>query len=473
MANSKKSLKNSAFLNRKAKRDLKTPAHALSEQLDAFLLEHLPTGDLNPILLLALSGGLDSIVLLHLLAEASTKLPFTLHALHVHHGLSPNADNWAEFCAAQCRQLDVPLQIVHVHVARNPDYKNSEQGIEAEARQLRYQALFDYRIDKCRPDFVLTAHHQDDQAETLLLQLFRGAGVKGLASMAAVDKPRRLLRPLLNVSRQTLQDYALQRHLAWCDDESNDNTQYDRNFVRHEVMPVLASRFKGVQAVLARTASHMAEASEMLEALAAQDAEKVLTDNTLCLLGLSQLSITRAKNLLRWWFSQNGLAMPAADYLNEIIAQLLHSKKDADLNIKLQHLFLRKYQQRAYLCPGITAQPFDLVWNGEPELALPSGGKLLFKQVSGAGLALKHGVTKLRITNRDGGERFKPDALRPTRTLKYLLQEINMPPWQRAYIPLIYWEDKLACVPGIGVTNELQAQACEPGLEIIWQDQAS
>ncbi len=470
MANSQKSLNNSVFLNRIAKRDLKTPVHALSEQLDAFLLQHLPTGDLKPTLLLALSGGLDSVVLLHLLAEAKTKIPFTLHALHVHHGLSPNAESWAEFCAAQCSQLDVPLKIVHVHVAKNPDYKNSEQGIEAEARQLRYQALFDYTIDERLPDFVLTAHHQDDQAETLLLQLFRGAGVKGLASMAAVDKPRRLLRPLLNVSRQTLQDYALQRHLAWCDDESNDNTQYDRNFLRHEVMPVLASRFKGLQAVLARTAAHMAEASEMLEALAAQDAEKILTDNTLCLQGLSQLSHARAKNLLRWWFAQNDIAMPASDYLNEIIAQLLQSKKDADLDIKLQHLVLRKYQQRAYLCPDIPVQPFDLVWNGEPELTLPNGGKLLFREVVGAGLALKHGATKLRITNRDGGERFKPDALRPTRTLKYLLQEINMPPWQRIRIPLIYWHDQLACVPGVGVTHELQAQAHESGLEIVWQD---
>ncbi len=472
MASSKKSLKNSALLKQKTKRDLKTPVHALSEQLDAFLLQHLPAGDLKPTLLLALSGGLDSVVLLHLLTEASTKIPFTLHAMHVHHGLSPNADHWADFCAALCEQHHVPLRVVHVHVAGNPDYKNSEQGIEAEARQLRYQALFDYSINERLPDFVLTAHHQDDQAETLLLQLFRGAGVKGLACMAAVDKPRRLLRPLLNVSRQALHDYALQQQLAWCDDESNDNTQYDRNFLRHEVMPVLASRFRGVQAVLARTATHMAEASEMLELLAAEDAEKMLTDNNLCLQALAQLSIARAKNLLRWWFSQNGLAMPAADFLKEIIGQLLYSKKDADLNIKLQHLFLRKYQQRAYLCEDKPAQPFDMVWNGEPELLLPSGGKLLFRHVQGAGLALKLGLTKLRITQRSGGERFKPDALRPTRTLKYLLQEVNMPPWQRMYLPLVYWEDQLAYVPGIGVACGLQAQANEPGLEIIWQDSA-
>ncbi len=470
MANSKKSLKNSAFLNRKAKRETETLTHPLSLQLNAFLDRNLQTGDLKPTLLLALSGGLDSIVLLHLLVEARVAIPFTLHAMHVHHGLSANADTWAEFCATQCQQLDVPLQIVHVNVAKNPEYKNSEQGIEAEARQLRYNALFTYTPNGQVPSFVVTAHHQDDQAETLMLQLFRGGGVKGLSSMAAVDKARRLLRPLLDVSRQSLQAYAESRHLKWCDDESNDNTQYDRNFVRHEVMPVLESRFESVKSVLARTASHMAEASELLEILAAQDAEKMLSDNSLSLQMLGQLSIARAKNVLRWWFARNRLAMPAAEHLNEIVDQLFSARKDADINIKLQHLYLRKYQDRAYLCEDKTTEPFDMVWNGEPELIMPSGGKLIFKQVIGAGLSLKQGVTKLRITNREGGERFKPDASRPTRTLKYLLQEVNMPPWQRMYMPLVYWEDKLAYVPGIGVACELQAQTNELGLEVCWQD---
>lgn len=470
MASSKKSLKNSAFLNRKAKGV--THLHPLSVLLNGFLIENLQTADTQPTLLLALSGGLDSVVLLHLLVQAKSIIPYELHAMHVHHGLSPNADAWADFCAAQCQQLNVPLQIAHVHVAKNPDYKNSEQGIEAEARQLRYDALFSCTASGKTPDFVVTAHHQDDQAETLLLQLCRGAGVKGLSSMAAVDKSRRLLRPLLNVSRQALHDYALQHQFVWCDDESNDNTQYDRNFVRHDVMPVLESRFTGVKAVLARTALHMAEANELLEEMAAQDAENMLSANSLCLVRLAQLRLPRAKNVLRWWFAQNGLAMPTADYLHEIIEQLLHSKKDADLNLKLQHFYLRKYQQRAYLCEDKAAQPFDLVWNGESELMLPSGGKLLFRYVTGASLALKQGVTKLRITNRNGGERFKPDALRPTRTLKYLLQELNMPPWQRMYLPLIYWEDKLACVPGVGIAYGLQAGENEPGLEIIWQDSA-
>lgn len=473
MENLTKSLKNSASVNRKVRKDSDIFTHPLLLQLNQFLTHHIQARQSKPKLLLALSGGLDSSVLLHLLAEARHTVPFELHAMHVHHGLSTNADSWAEFCSKRCQQLDVPMQIVHVHVAKNMDYKNSMQGIEAEARQLRYKALFDYKFDTQQADFVVTAHHQDDQAETLLLQLFRGAGVKGLSCMAAADKTRRLLRPLLNMSRQMLYEYALKYEIEWCNDESNDNTQYERNFVRHELMPVLESRFQGIKPVLARTASHMAEASELLEILASQDAGQLLVDNSLCLQGLSQLAIARAKNVLRWWFLQNQLEMPAADHLNQIIEQLFHAKKDADLSIKLQHLTLKRYQQRAYLITDKLAEPFDMVWNGEKVLELPDGSLLQFSRAAGRGLALKLGIAKLRITNRSGGERFKPDVLRPTRTLKHLLQEANMPPWQRLHLPLVYWEDSLAYVPGIGAANELQAKEGEAGLEIVWQHAAS
>ena len=455
MANTKKSLKNS-------KKVTELVTNPLLSQLNHFLSRHLKP---NQPVLLALSGGLDSSVLLHLLAAAKQTTPFELHAMHVHHGLSPNADAWADFCTQQCQLLNVPLEVVHVQLDLN-----SKQGIEATARQLRYEALFDFKLNGIAPDFIITAHHQDDQAETLLLQLFRGAGVKGLASMGCVDESRRLMRPLLDVSRQTLQEYAEQNNIRWCDDESNDNTQYERNFVRHDVMPVLATRYPSVKSVLARTASHLAEANDLLDTLAKIDADKLLQNNSLSLQGLTALDLPRAKNLMRWWFSQNQLAMPTSEHLNEIIQQLFNAKADANINIQLQHLSLKRYQQRAYLCAERLAEPFDMTWNGEPYLNLPNGGQLHFKQVVGSGLALKHGMTKLRITNRDGGERFKPDALRPTRTLKHLLQEANIPPWQREHLPLIYWHDTLALVPNIGIAHELQAAENESGLDIIWQD---
>lgn len=455
MANLKKSLKNSPKVAEAAQHPLLLP-------LNQFLSTHLKP---SQHVLLAFSGGLDSCVLLHLLAAAKQHLRFTLHAMHVHHGLSANADDWAAFCVRQCQRLNVPIQIVHVQVD-----KNAKQGIEAAARQLRYEALFQPPLNGAAPDFIITAHHQDDQAETLLLQLFRGAGVKGLSAMTAVDEARRLMRPLLNVPRNVLQDYATQHKITWCDDESNANTQFERNFLRHEIIPKLAARYPAVKATLGKTASHLAEANDLLDALAAMDAENLIKNNSLCLQGLRALDASRAKNLLRWWLAKNQLAMPSAEHLAEMLQQLLNAKPDAMLNIQVQQLSLKRYQQRAYLCANRIAQPFDSVWNGEPNMPLPNGGQLHFEQVVGAGLALKHGMTKLRITNRTGGERFKPNAKRPTRTLKYLLQEANMPPWHREHCPLIYWHDTLACVPNIGIAHELQAAENEQGLVITWQD---
>ncbi|MDP3743916.1 MAG: tRNA lysidine(34) synthetase TilS [Methylotenera sp.] len=475
MENSKKLLKNSASARRADKTIKLAPSsqpnatltHSvdsklITAKLYSFLSQHLTS---ESKLLLALSGGLDSCVLLHLLAEVKHTFPFELQAMHVHHGLSPHADTWTLLCAKTCESLNVPLQVVYVNVD-----KSSKLGVEAAARHLRYQALFNHKFGDVLPDYVVAAHHEDDQAETLLLQLLRGAGVKGLSSMAALDETRRLLRPLLDVPRQKLHDYAVQHQIEWCDDESNENTQYERNFIRHEVMPVLESRYQSVKSVLARTASHLAEANTLLDTLATLDAGELLLNNSLCLHGLRQLDIPRAKNVLRWWLAQNQLAMPTAEHLTEIIQQLLNAKLDADLSIKLQHLTLKRYQQRAYLCIDNAAEPFDMVWNGEAALTLPNGGQLQFKQVSGAGLALKFGMSKLRITNRSGGERFKPNPLRPTRTLKHLLQEANIPPWQRDRLPLIYWQDTLACVPGIGVTHELLAGDGELGLKVVWQD---
>lgn len=482
MVSSKKLLKSKPSIKRAGKQALANQPvpvtlHPVLSELHSFLSQHLFSNQQSapdafpsalvpaapPKLLLALSGGLDSSVLLHLLTTLKPMLGFELYALHVHHGLSTNADAWAALCEQQCQSLQVPITVnrVSVDVA-------SGLGIEAAARLLRYQVLFDARR-AMQADFVVTAHHQDDQAETLLLQLFRGGGVKGLSCMATVDQSRSLMRPLLGVPRHLLYAYAVQHNLAWCDDESNDNTKYERNFIRHDVMPVLQARYPSVQTVLTRTASHFAEATDLLEQLAVIDAQTLVTGDSVCLQGLAQLGTARAKNLLRWWFAEHGLTMPTSEHLGEMLEQLLNAKPDAEMSVQIQHYTLRRYQQRAYLCIAQVNEPFDMVWNGEATLTVPNGGLLTFRQVQGAGLALKFGITRLRITNRSGGERFKPDAARPTRTLKHLLQAANIPPWQRDHLPLIYWQDSLACVPGIGIAHELKASEGESGLEVTWQ----
>ena len=451
----------------------------LTQKINTFLHTNFKKNlNVNRYLLVALSGGLDSIVLLHLMVKVSAEqaLPFKVYAMHVHHGLSTNADSWADFCTQQCQLLGVPLQVARVNIE-----KLSHLGIECAARQFRYEALFNAKLDtdnltKIMPDYIVTAHHQDDQAETILLQLFRGAGIKGLASMAAIDASRRLMRPLLDVPRKALEDYAELHHIQWCEDESNQNTQYERNFLRHEVLPLLEMRHPNIKSALARTASHLAEANDLLDSLAAIDAEHLLKANSICLEGLSRLTNSRVKNLLRWWFFKNNLMMPSSDHLAEIIQQLFNAKPDAGISIQLQlhdeaqYLLLKRFQKRVYLYREQDKTEFALIWNGEAELKLPNGGRLSFMQVIGTGLTLKLGINKLRITNRDGAERFKPDALRPTRTLKYLFQEAQIPPWQRVNLPLIYWQDTLAYVPGIGVAHELQAKGQELGIEIIWHE---
>jgi tRNA(Ile)-lysidine synthase len=457
------SLKKSTLRPRKNSNLAATINSPLKTQLASYLTSVLRPGQK---LLLAFSGGLDSRVLLELLAELRSSIGFNLSAMHVHHGLSLNADNWAKFCSETCAALDVPIEITHVNVV-----KDSGLGLEASARDARYRALLNIGAD-----YVVLAHHQDDQAETLLLQLLRGAGAKGLSGMAVQDGPRRLLRPLLDIPRAELLAFAEQRRLQWVTDESNDDVSYDRNYCRHEIFPILEKRFPAAKQTLARSASHLAEAVMLLDELAQIDlaqGQKQQSQKQLNLTALVGLPESRARNLLRWWLMVNGQPLPSTIRLQEMLRQLLTAKADARVKIAVnsaESVYLRRYQGCAYLESGSTNLPIALLWQGEAELKLPDNSRLIFEKRSGCGLAFKRlGINKLRITQRAGGERFKPDLAKPTRTLKHLLQEANMPPWKREYLPLIYCDDVLAVVPGIGVECTLQARADETGMMILWE----
>ena len=428
------------------------------------LLDGMISAKSAPNLLLAFSGGVDSCVLLHALVQAKKTLHFNLQAMHVHHGLSPNADDWADFCAKTCADYQVPLDIVQVKVT-----KAAGLGIEAAAREARYQALLSKGAD-----FIVLAHHQDDQAETLLLQLLRGAGLKGLSAMAAQDAGRGLLRPLLDTTRLAIEAYAKAAELRWIEDESNRDIAYDRNYCRHEIMPIIKARFPAAAATLARSASHLAEAADLLDDLAQIDAQTCVFDGRINIASLSALSLPRAKNLFRWWLSAMHFSAPSKDRLDEMLAQLINASGDASLKIlldKANNTYLRRYQGDAYIETHHPDQVFEIamVWQGEDSLTMPDGTVLLFERQLGQGLALgRLGGHKLRIAHRHGGERFKPDLARPTRTLKHLLQEAKMPPWLRERLPLVYLDDTLAVVPNIGVDCMMQANAQETGLLIRW-----
>jgi tRNA(Ile)-lysidine synthase len=413
----------------------------------------------------ALSGGVDSVVLLHLLYQLQKKYHFTLKASHVHHGLSKNADQWAKFCEALCRKFSIALEVHHIQLP-----KKKSLGIEGEARRLRYEKLL-----QAKTDLVVLAHHEDDQAETFLLQLIRGAGVKGLSSMAHFDEHRHLWRPLLNTSRIDIKSYAKQHQLKWIEDESNQNIDFDRNFIRSKVLPILKNRFNHIIKVISRSSSHLAEAQHLLDDLAKIDLKSYLKSikykHKLQVKTLNKLSLYRAKNVLRYWLEINDQMMPSKDLLDELLRQVLTAKKDADLKIQISKAFeIRRYQDEIYIVPKQQKiqKNYEMSWMGEPEIILPNGQKLIFKKVNGKGINLKFLKNKkLIIRNRQGGEFFKPDSKRPTKKIKQILQESDLPPWERQNLPLIFVGDDLAFVPNFGVDVKFQTKPKEVGLEVV------
>jgi tRNA(Ile)-lysidine synthase len=447
---------------------------SLQHQLKVFLADvFLSRNKPNPNLLLAFSGGLDSVVLLHLLVETNKTLPFQLRALHVHHGLSKNADAWADFCQATCAKLNVPLTLSKVKIN-----KNSGLGLEATAREARYNALLNTDADFICPDFILLAHHQDDQAETLLLQLARGAGVKGLAGMGSVNN--KLLRPLLDTPRSTLEAYAKQCNLTWIEDESNLDTKFDRNFMRHEILPKLERQYPAIKQTISRTAQHMAEADALLDELAEIDIKKcLLNSQQLQLAPLAKLSGARVNNALRWWLLQNNCDAPSAAQLQQISQQLFHAKSDANVKIRLSaNLILQRFQGSAYLLKNVQEgdaeyqrSAFSLPWQGEKTIILPDQSRLFFSEKLGEGIAMRHVENgQLNIRYRRGGETLKPEENRPNRSLKSLFQTSQVPPWQRERLPLLFVNDELAMLPNIAVAAALKAKPDELGLFIKWQD---
>jgi tRNA(Ile)-lysidine synthase len=436
-------------------------------------------------LLVGLSGGVDSVVLLDSLQRVARKLQFRLSALHVNHQLSPHARRWEALCRRLCRARGIPFQSVKIRVRRG-------DSLEAAARAARYAV---FARQDC--DYVVLAHHRDDQVETLLLQLLRGAGVKGLAAMPLVrikdQGPRfehksplrgrsklnpqssilnpKILRPLLDVTRQDILEYAKTRKLKWVEDESNADIYFQRNYLRHEVLPVIARRFPAYRVTLARAAGHLAEAARVLDEIAAADAAGMVEGGTLAVDALRRLPSARARNLLRCFLASHGLGMPAVDRLQEALRQVLTAKQDARVQIELDGASLRRHAGRLHIVRAERAPPrFARRWRGEARLELPElGGVLTLAPASGGGVSrarLRGRAITIRL--RRGGERLQPDCRRPRRSLKNLLQEAGIPPWERERLPMIFCGEQLVWVPEIGVDCAFQAARGETALRPAW-----
>jgi tRNA(Ile)-lysidine synthase len=440
----------------------KSKSDALQQRVERALSPGVPAG---ASILLGFSGGVDSVVLLHLLHSLAPRHGWRLSALHVHHGISPQACGWAAFCADLCARREIPLQIERVDIA-----PLRELGIEAAARQLRHAALA-----RQKTDFVALAHHLDDQAETLLLQLLRGAGVKGAAAMPLLQRRAGApvtLRPLLDVPRSVLLDYAQRHALQWVEDESNADDAYPRNFLRHRVLPELEQRFPAYRETLSRSARHFAEAAELLEQLAGQDAQGAMQGGTLDLARLQSLHPVRAKNLLRHFLHGLGAPAPQAVQLDEMLHQLCGARRDAAVRAVLGDWQVRRYRGKVYALRALPdpSPEFCAQWRGEALLELPQlGGRLHFEPCAGRGLSLmKLRQDTVTVRTRHGAERIRLDPKRPVRTLKNLLQEHDIPPWQRDSLPLLYCGEALAAVPGIGVACAYQATQEEAGVALKW-----
>jgi tRNA(Ile)-lysidine synthase len=459
------------------------PSKTLLERVSAVLGRHVRRGDR---LVAGLSGGIDSVVMLDLLRRAAAKMRFELAALHVNHQINPAAAKWARFCGAYCRQLGIGLTVVKVNVPR-------ESSLEAAARNARYAAFA-----RLHADFVALAHNLDDQAETVLLQLLRGAGVKGVSAMPELRKDEggrmkakgkpveeslhpssfslhpSILRPLLDITRAEIEAYARARKLRWVEDDSNADTGFDRNFLRHRLLPVIAERYPAYRKTLARASRNFAEAALLLDELARLDTPD--TAPHLKIADLRALTTARAKNALRYFLATHGVTMPNEARLAECVRQA-QEPRATGIAIDLGAHELRRFgsELRVVRKTPVPAADFSRQWQGEARLALPEfGATLLMKKSRGSGLSLaKLQTAPVTVRLRTGGERLRPDAKRPRRSLKNLLQEARLPPWLRARLPLLYCGDTLVYVPGIGIDTAFGAQSGEPAVEPQWQPDRS
>ncbi|ABE31326.1 tRNA(Ile)-lysidine synthetase [Paraburkholderia xenovorans LB400] len=465
-----------------------TSADRLVLEAVGFSLSRLPA---NARIAIAFSGGVDSSVLL----DAAVRVAGASRcvALHVHHGLSAHADAWLAHCEAFARERGVEFAAERVAVSRDTGV-----GVEAAARDARYRAL----DDMCASRGVATlwlAQHADDQAETVLLQLLRGAGLAGLAAMAPKYLPAKAsatrVRPLLHLLRAQLEQYASARALRWIDDESNADTRYARNALRHDVMPALAVHFPGFRDALARTAAHAASAQRLLDEFARIDMEAASRDEGRALShdALLALDDERALNLMRYWMRTLGLAAASSARLGDALRQLREIGAAGEGHaLRVDHAghALRSYRGLVYWEAGDSSGPADetalaaravseLAWQGESVWRLPQWrGTFIFADASaGEPDAIPVSVLRRAVSSarsRSGGERMRMgDAHNaPGRTLKNLFQERGIPAWKRD-VPLLYIGEELLFVPLLGVNRAaLPDQPGEAGshVRIVWRE---
>jgi tRNA(Ile)-lysidine synthase len=410
---------------------------------------------------------MDSMALLHALWRLARvgELPASIAAVHVHHGISARADAWADFCRDSCARLKVPLEVARVNVPHD-----TGEGLEGAARRRRH-AVF-AGLDA---DWLALAHHRDDQTETVLLQLLRGAGVSGAAGMSAARAQVRgpaLARPFLGLSRAVIQCYARMQGLSWIEDESNGDERFRRNFLRRDILPRLEASFPGAGASLARAAGHFTEAAMLLDDLAALDRNAVrAASGRIDARAFNCLGPARARNLLRHAWKQAGFRAPDADWIGEALRQLATAKASPGLRLATADGELRVYRGELHIVPLRAPPPSSpSLWVGQETLPW-AGGRVHFAASTGQGIRQSALAGKEALLSvRRGGERLQPDVRRPRRALRKLLQESAMPPWERERLPLLWIDGRLAWAAAIGCDAAFACLPGEAGILPSWEE---
>jgi tRNA(Ile)-lysidine synthase len=431
----------------------------------------------------AFSGGADSTALLAGLAQLPRR-PLKLRALHVDRGLNPDSARWARHCHRIARELGVPLAVRRARIRRARG-----ESLEAAARTARYRLLGDALGEG---EALLTAHHQDDQLETVLLQLLRGAGVAGVAAMPALAPLARgvLVRPLLGLSREALRAWVSAQALAWVEDDSNAQLHLDRNYLRERVLPAMRARWPSAAATVARAAQHFAEAQHLLDSLAAADVAGASCGALLSAKLLRRLSGARRRNALRYWISSAGALVPPTSLLNELAGALLSARADAQPFVAWEGARVQRHAELLSLHrqivrvpraagaaarsapPTLASAPPSIAWHWHEarSCALPDErGTLSLRRDARGPIDLDALGARLELRARRGGERLRPVRGGPRRALKKLLQEARVPPAQRAHLPLVFDGERLIAAADLWLDESVQARPGSPHrARLVW-----
>ena len=442
------------------------------------LSEHLNKFNKANYLYVGYSGGLDSHVLLHVIIKLIGKKRIT--AVHVNHQLSSNSDIWQKHCEDRCLEIGVDI------ICKTVSIKNRGTGIEDAARNARY-SVFEKLLKK--NDLLILAHHADDQIETMLFRLFRGSGIKGMSGMpiSRLLGNGELFRPLLPFFRRDLESYASANQINWIEDDSNLDIAFDRNFIRHKLIPTINERWPNSSFKLNRSANIFAESDFLINILAQKDFKivKEVSERVGWSISIDKLNgfeIIRQKNILRYWFNLHNLTLPSHAVLDNALNQMIGSKIDAEPIVSWGDLQLRRFNKKLYLLPLNFEDPNysvkkkkgrelleknSIKWDGSSHLILPDSSSLCVKLKMKGGLRID--VKKnLEIRFRSGGERCKPQGRSGSNTLKKLFQEYSLEPWLRNNIPLIYIDNRLAAVGDLWVCDEFCAEPDELGIQLEW-----